>query len=270
MSATPTYAAHAKESGHWYYRHTKQLVETVPYANGKMGPPDLRHARKLRLLPGVTTITKCAASFGLENWKRDQVLMAALTTTRAAGETDAHLVRRILDDSEQQASDAAKRGTAIHAAIQEYYTSGTFPTDSTMLEHVNGAAAAIRDVCGSRAWTPELCVIHSSGYATKIDLCCDAIILDFKSKDFGPDDCAKLKTYRDHAMQLAAGMVAMAGPMALVHTKAAIIYVSRSYPGLSWPVAVGVADLRRGWEMFQALLAFWKADNKYDPSWETT
>jgi hypothetical protein len=268
--SAPTYAPRPKESGHWYDPRTRQLVETVPYSKkGTSGPPDLRHARKLGLVPGVTTITSCAAAWGLEKWKREQVLMAALTLPRAEGETDAAFIARVTEDSEQQAASARDAGTAIHAAIQQFYTDREWPDDPTMAAHVRGAVEAIDNTFGSGIWIPEFCVSHPAGYATKIDLhrldlYRPGVILDFKSKDFGPGDTARLEAYDEHAMQLAAGTVA-AG---MESPRAAIIYVSRSHPGLSWPVGVSTDELTRGWEMFQALLAYWKLKNRYDSSWE--
>lgn len=269
-----TYAKHAKESGHWYDPRARQLVETVPYSKkGTSGPPDLRHARKLGLVPGVTTITSCAAAWGLERWKREQVLMAALTLPRRDGETDQQFCARVIEDSESASETARNAGTAIHAEIQQHYTDGMLPDDPIMLTHVAGARDVILNVWGENEWVPERCVSHTLGYATKVDLFCPdgRIILDFKSKDFGPDDAVNLTTYDDHAMQLAAGAVALAGPQGgsevLVGVRAAIVYVSRTHPGLSWPVGVSPEELHRGWQMFQALLSFWKTKNRYDSSW---
>ena len=277
MSApAPTYAPRPKESGHWYDPRTRQLVETVPYSKkGTSGPPDLRHARKLGLVPGQSTITKCAAAWGLENWKREQVLMAALTLPRRAGETDKQFIARVIEDSEAQGAADRAAGTAIHAAIQQHYTDGRFHPDPIMRAHVAGAHDMILQEWGPRTWCPERCVSHTLGYATKVDLCSvepDPVILDFKSKDFSPDDVDGLSTYDDHAMQLAAGAVALAGPSdqePLPNTRAAIVYVSRTHPGLSWPVEVVQADLHRGWEMFRLLLRFWQTKNRYDSRWTT-
>lgn len=264
MSA-PTYAPRPKESGHWYDPRTRQLVETVPYSKkGTSGPPDLRHARKLGLVPGVTTITSCAAAWGLEKWKREQVLMAALTLPRAEGETDAAFITRVTADAETQAANARDAGTAIHAAIQQFYTDCELPADPVMAAHVRGAAEVVDNIFGSGIWIPEMCVSHPTGYATKIDLHRPGVILDFKTKDFGPDDTSRLEAYDEHAMQLAAGTVA-AGKES---PRAAIVYVSRSHPGLSWPVGVSIDELTRGWAMFQSLLAYWKLKNRYDSSWE--
>src|SRR5690348_5494109 len=84
MNITP--AAVPTEGGHWYDR-AGNMVETVTGANGQQVKPDLRHARKLGLLPGVTSVIKVQAAPGLVNWLVDQALMAALTLPRIEGES---------------------------------------------------------------------------------------------------------------------------------------------------------------------------------------
>jgi hypothetical protein len=42
------------------------------------------------------------------------------------------------------------------------------------------------------------------GYGTKADLSCDGLVLDFKGSDFDAVKAPTLKTWDEHAMQLAA------------------------------------------------------------------
>ena len=51
---------------------------TVPAKNGEPRATTLRDAKKMGLLPSVTTIMKAAASPGLEQWKMNQMMLAAL------------------------------------------------------------------------------------------------------------------------------------------------------------------------------------------------
>jgi hypothetical protein len=69
---------HAAESLHWYDRDGKPAY-TVKAKDGSDRPATLRDARKLNLVPSVTTIIRCAAAPGLELWKANQLMMAALT-----------------------------------------------------------------------------------------------------------------------------------------------------------------------------------------------
>ena len=74
-----------KESTHWYTRAGNPMY-TIIGKNGKERNTTLRDARTLDLVPSVTTILGVAAKPGLEKWKQEQVLLAALTLPRQDGE----------------------------------------------------------------------------------------------------------------------------------------------------------------------------------------
>jgi hypothetical protein len=70
-----------------------------------------------------------------------------------------------------------------------------------------------------------------------------------------------LKTWDEHAMQLAATRKALDIPAA----ECAIVYVSRTVPGLCRIIRVDEPELEQGWSMFCALLDYWQAKNNYFP-----
>jgi hypothetical protein len=258
MVLTGAKMTHASESGHWYSRDGEPMYE-VRAKDGTMRPATLRDARKFGWYPGVTTITRCAAAPQLERWKQDQVLMAALTLPRIDGETNERLCERILQDSQEQAKEAAKVGTEYHAAIQSHYE-GTPPPEE-LWPMVKGVTETILFHFGEQPWIPEKACAHPLGFGTKADLSCEAACLDFKGKDFTKDDLPKLDTYDAHHMQLAATREARR----LSGAKCAIVYVSRTVPGLAKVCYVSEEELARGWDMFRALLAYWKANKGYYP-----
>jgi len=237
-------------------------VWEVSGAKGQSVTPDIRHARKLGLYPGVTTIIRQAAAPQLEKWKRDQVMLAALTLPRVEGESNEQLCARILQDSEEQARQARDKGTQIHAAIQGHYE-GKAP-DEEMWPYVQGIVECIRQNCGERKWITERPCVHPLGYGTKSDLHAfggDRFI-DFKGSDFTKAEAGKLKTWDEHAMQLAATRAALG----YENGDCAIVYVSRKEPGLCRLIWIDEADLERGWEMFQGLHSYWCAKNNYYPA----
>lgn len=241
--------------------------------NGAMRPCTLRDARKLGLYPGVTSIIKSAAAPGLERWKQDQVLMAALTLPRIDGESNDALCARILADSQEQARKARERGTEIHAAIQGHYEGK--PPDEALWPHVKGVAECIRQNCGEQQWIAERPCAHGLGFGTKADLHSIAYVLDFKGSDFTEEDAPKLKTWDEHAMQLAATREALTDiddlrrqPIEVPRGEraCAIVYVSRIVPGLCRLIWIDEADLRRGWEMFCGLHTYWCGKSNYYPA----
>lgn len=251
-------ATRPSESLHWYTRAGEPAYE-VEAANGGRRPTTLRDARKLVLVPSVTGIIRCAASPGLELWKQEQVLLAALTLPRKKGETEPEYIARIFEDSGEQARRAAKKGTEIHAAVQGHYE-GIPQTDDTW-PYVKAACEKVEDVFGKQTWVAERSFAHPLGYGGKVDLSCPLAVVDFKTKEFGPD--YKRLNWDEHLMQLAAcrhGLV-------LPHARCANIYISTSHPGLAAEYEWSEEELEQGWSMFEALLAYWKAKNGYDGAW---
>lgn len=254
----------ASEGGHFYAPNGTPVYE-VPKKDGGMRPAHIGDARKLGLFPGVTSIIKCAAAPGLELWKQDQVLMAALTLPRIDGETNEQLCARIMHDSGEQARKARDKGTQIHAAIQGHYE-GQAPSEE-MWPYVKGVVETLKQNCANAQWKPEHPVAHPLGFGTKSDLHDFDYVLDFKGSDFGPDKAPKLKTWDEHAMQLAATRKALAHKGKVdVLAECGIVYVSRTHPGLCRLIWVDQDELQKGWQMFQGLHAYWCAKNNYFPS----
>lgn len=245
---------HASEGAtHWYDRSGAPRY-TLIGKNGKERNATLRDARELGLVPSVTSIIRCAAAPGLEIWKQNQVLMAALTLPRNPDESEQSWLDRVIRDSKEQGRKAAERGTAIHAAVQGHYE-GEAPTEEYW-PHVKGASEAIGDWIVS-PWTPEKSFSHPLGYGGKVDLSSAQAVVDFKTKEFTTDD--KLKTWDEHHMQLAAYREGLLTPNA----RCAIVYVSASVPGLARLIEIPEEELEKGWEMFQGLLSYWQAKSGY-------
>jgi len=245
------------ESGHWYTIDGLPCYE-VKAKDGNLRPTTLRDARKLNLVPSVTTISKCAAAPGLENWKAQQVLLAALTLPKIEGEAEDAYIRRIMDDSRETARKAAERGTAIHAAIQGHYEG--IPPHEDYWPHVKATADLIAANFGNHAWKAEESFAHPAGFGGKCDLSGQDLVIDFKTKEFGPDDAKRL-AWDEHAMQLAAYRVGLGMPDA----KCANVFISTTHPG---HVALHVwaeDELLKGWQCFLALLTYWQARNGYMP-----
>lgn len=252
---------HASEGMHWYTRKGEPAY-TVKSKDGTDRPATLRDARKLDLVPSVTSIIRCAAAPGLEMWKANQLMMAALTLPRAQGEAESDWLARVSRDSKETAKKAAERGTAIHAAVQGFYETGE--CDSTYRAHVSGAMQAVEGWHKGSAWVCERSFSHQLGFGGKVDLIHEwDAVADFKTKEFGPED--DLKTWDEHAMQLAAYREGLH----LEGARCAIVYVSVTTPGLAKVVEIPEEELKRGWKMFLHLLNYWKAKNKFAADFAT-
>lgn len=269
-------------SGHWYTEDGVQ-VETVPGAKkGAQVKPDLRHARKLDLAPGITTILKEAPRPAIERYKVSQAIHAALTLPRVAGETDEQWIDRILDDSEQAAAAAAERGTELHARVERDL--GAHDLRDPWAKAVAGELSRLTGGEPRIWWRSEIGCASRYGYGTKVDLallddscgCPSGWVIDLKSKDgvLDPETSrrllpADLRTYDDHAMQLVAGAVALTGcrwGSLSGSVRCAIVYLNRDEPE-GRAVEVPRAELDRAWDSFRSLLFRWQVRTGYRPTW---
>jgi hypothetical protein len=244
----------ASESNHWYTREGAPQY-TVEAAKGGQRNTTLRDARKMNLVPSVTTILNVAAKPALLAWMQQQVLFAALTLPRRPDEPEKEYIDRIINDSKEQGRSAADAGTAIHASIQGHYEDT--PTGRHQ-ESVTACVKAITEHFGEAVWISERSFAHEAGFGGKCDLFTESgIVIDIKTKEFF--DISKVDTYDEHLMQLSAYRVGLGIPSA----RAANVFVSRSVPNLVVVKEWSAEDLDRGWEMFMHLLQFWQLKNQH-------
>jgi hypothetical protein len=240
----------ASESGHWY---TKK-GETAYTTEGKTGlrATTLRDARKLDLVPSVTTILGVAAKPGLQTWLQTQVLLAALTLPRKEGEPEQDWLERVMADSKAQTRQAADRGTQIHGVIESYFDQTYLPEWPPYVKNVE---KALNDAFGAQLWNTEKSFAHELGYGGKVDLSAPNIVVDYKTKE---TDLAKVEPYHEHEMQLAAYCVGMG--YKIEDCRAAIVFVNATTGDVKL-CEIDQANLKLAWECFTHLLAFYRLKN---------
>ena len=107
----------ATEGGHWYDGKTGEARYTITGKNGKERNTTLADARKLGLVPSVTTITKILDRPGLKPYFRKQMFESCLTTPRPAGMSDLDFFNECCKWADEHASLAAEAGTRVHGEI---------------------------------------------------------------------------------------------------------------------------------------------------------
>ncbi len=246
----------AKESGHWYWPDGKPAY-IVKGAKGQDVTPDIRHARKLGLYPGTTSITRLLAAPGLVEWMINEAIMAALTLPRHEGETDQEFVSRVKLDAKEKGKKAAQRGTDLHADIERAIRGEKHGHE----EHIDAIEKAMSehglDLYAGRAEHTFAYAMGdgTTGYGGKIDYCYGIDLVDFKSKDRIED--GKKLAWDEMAIQLAAYGMGLRLPMLR-----------------AFNVFVGIQDqkivvhrwsddeLARAKDMFIALFVIWKNKNR--------
>jgi hypothetical protein len=241
---------HASESGHWYQIDGKPAYTTMG-KNGKERNTTVKDARENGYLPSVTTIIGCAAKPGLDVWKQQQAILAALTLPRIDGETEEDWLSRVVSDSKQTAKQAAERGTLVHGVIEAFYDGVYMPEVPVYVREVE---KIIIEHFGEQLWVPEKSFANN-GYGGKCDLISSAgFVIDFKTTE---KDLDKLDYYFEHQMQLAAYRNGFGMPSA----RCAIVYVNATQ-NKAKIVEIPDADLRIGWDCFSHLLSFYRAKNR--------
>jgi hypothetical protein len=238
-----------QDTGHWY---TKDGAPAYTI-EGKTGVRNttLRDARKLGLLPSVTTINNMLSKAGLDTWKQQQVLLAALTLPRQPDEPEADWLARVMQDSKATGREAAERGTAIHAIIEAYFDQVYMPEKPPYLDAVS---KALLDAFGNQLWLSEKSFGHPLGFGGKCDLMAKSgFVVDFKTKNA---DLDKVDVYFEHEMQLAAYREGLGVPNA----RCAIVFVNGTTNQVKL-IEVEEQKLQNGWECFQHLLRVYQIKN---------
>lgn len=248
---------------HWYKIADGQPMYTVIGTNGKERDTTLRDARKLNLVPSVTTIMAGAAKPGLDNYLQTQMISACIAIPWHEDYYYEKYRAEVVKESRKHSSNAAAKGTAIHDALEKYYLGE--PYDPQLEEIVVPVVELINKTFGVIKWRPEVSFSHKLGFGGKVDMShCglkfggeDGVILDFKTKD--TDDIKKMLAYDEHGMQTAAYAMGLDVPKARRYN----LFISTQCSGLL--NLTESEDFDRDWGMFEALLKYWQLKNKYVP-----
>ena len=233
-------------AGHWYDKDGSPMY-TIIGANGKERDTTLRDARKLNLVPSVTTIMRVAAAPGLDLWKQQQVLKAAISVPRLEGENESDWFSRIMQTSKETSAEAADRGTDMHNVIEDYFNK----RQREYPDFAKETYFAVIKEFGSQNWITEKSFAYD-GFGGKVDLHCEDIVIDFKTKELVDD---KTEAFSEQLMQLAAYRVGLGIPDALC----ANVYVDLK--GNVKIIKHDPADMEKAWLMFTHLLAFYRIKN---------
>jgi hypothetical protein len=233
-------------AGHWYDKDGNPQY-TIIGANGKERDTDLRDARKLGLVPSVTTILKVAAAPALDIWKQQQLLKAVAEVPRLDEEPEKEWFSRIVKTSKEAGDKHMDRGTSMHNEIEDYFNK----RQREYPDFAKETYFAVVKEFGSQNWITEKS-FAADGFGGKVDLHCEDIVIDFKTKEVVDE---KTDAYDEQLMQLAAYRVGLGLPDALC----ANVFVDLQ--GNVKIIKHDESDLQKAWLMFSHLLAFYRVKN---------
>ena len=264
------------ESAHWYTQAGEPAYEQ-PSADGKrMVKTTLAHARKLHLLPSVTTVLSELAKPQLVSWLIEQAVLAAVTTPRKESETTDAFIHRVLQVEKQQDAErdaAAAFGTNTHAALETALNQRISGKELRLSDDLDprvrlcAEAVLALPLMQGRVVATESCVT-GPGYAGKYDLEMDNCeefldLIDFKTARTMP---SKGESFDDHILQLSAYAHArsLRGGLGGKRIRCHNVYISTREPG------VVKAIENPGWEAayeecFAPLVRVWQYRKQYRP-----
>jgi len=151
---------------HWYCHKSGEPRYEIPYANGKPGKtPTLADARKLDLVPSVTTVLGILDKPGLNNWKVDQAIYAALTNPVIHDQMPHdEMMKTIKRDASEQAKAAAQRGTDVHGAIEWQLNNRDSMVQGPFQQHVLGVMDCLHNNAPNQEWNVEHWIPGQLGY----------------------------------------------------------------------------------------------------------
>lgn len=251
---------HSSDAGHWYDAVTGKPAYEIVGSNGKVRNTTLRDARKLNLVPSVTTILGQIAKPGLQTWLNQQILLSALTLLRNENEPEAAWLERVLLDSKEAGKKAAERGNLIHAVIQTFYENKVYVSEYP--KYVYEVEQTLNNQFGLHKWVPEQSFAHELRYGGKCDLYAPpnpltdfpGAVIDIKTKE---TDLEGIKPYAEHLYQLAAYRKGFGMPDAICGN----LFVNANTHQVRL-IIHDPKDIADGWLVFCHLLRVYQIKNK--------
>ncbi len=249
--------------GHWYTLDGKPM-HTVQKSNGDgERKTNLRDARKLNLLPSVTTIFGIMAKQGLEIWKQNKIIEATARYPKKPDETFEYYKNRILAKSMEETEQASTLGSQVHYAIEKCLD-GT-PPDPSLEQYVFPAIHKIKAMGIVNIQQEKVLVNKMLGYAGRVDLMAEKgdkkIVIDFKTRKTEAN--RKITPHEYQPMQISA--YAMSAYGSLDNVVGANIYISTTEVGRMEVCYYDSETLTKEFSAFQHILALWRYSNNYDP-----
>ena len=194
-----------ESSGHWYDAEGRS-AHFILGKNGNERNTTVADARKLGLLPSVTSIIGVLDKPQLTNWKIEQAIMSSLTLPKEENETLEEYAKRVVKDSRESTKKAADHGSAMHVCMEDILLGRPVSKDETLAPYIKTFSEWAEKNVEKTYWCEKGLV--GAGYAGRCDAYVKLLgvgdaIIDLKNRKvktgipFFDTDCAQLWAYRN-------------------------------------------------------------------------
>jgi len=195
-----------EDAGHWYTEQGES-AHVIIGKNGNERNTTVADARKMGLLPSVTSVLGIMDKPQLTAWKIEQAIMASLTLPKEDGEALEDYAKRVVKDSKASTSKAAEHGTRMHEQMEHILLGRACSKEPELQPYIKTFKEWAEDNIEETYWCEKALV--GPGYAGRCDayvrlkVIGDAII-DLKNRKVNPkyspvydSDCAQLWAYKN-------------------------------------------------------------------------
>ncbi len=219
---------------------------------------DVRHARKERAFPSVTSVIEMWPKGWLEFYVKRQMWEAAITTPRAPGMTDDEFWEACLKWADEHRERAADRGTRIHRCIH-----GVQKPEPDIAPFFDAFEKWNANEGGAVLWQEKTLVNQVWCYAGQADRLVEMLdgeyLDDFKTS--AVKDKKKPPFYDNYPIQLAAYKTALAKP----GVKCRSIVINTLEPEAPYVRVWSREELEEGWNKFKLCYEMFVSFKNYDP-----
>lgn len=242
---------------HWYDATGKPCYEVKMTTKEGMRPVTIADARKLSLVPSVTTIMGVVAKPGLEVWKQTQAIFSALTLPRFKDETEDAFAKRVVQDMKEESRAAAGAGTDIHDIIEHWLHNNISKSltkeETTFLELFT---SWYKEQGLQMQATEKSFALTSEGFGGRVDYVGffkdRRCILDWKTQATKAD--LQVRFYPEYGAQLAAYAVGIFGLQDATKASLLSVVVSRNEVGR---IEMHEYEFEPYWKAFVAAKDLW-------------
>ena len=193
------------QSGHWY-TEDGESAHVIIGKNGNERNTTITDARKLGLLPSVTSVIGIKSKPELETWKAEQIIRACIKSPIKEGQEEGEYAKEIMQEAKKVTTEAAAHGTLMHEQMEHILLGREHSKDEKLQPYIKTFKEWAQDNVEKVYWCEKALV--GAGYAGR----CDAYlrlsgagdcIIDLKNRKVNPKydpfydtDCAQLWAYR--------------------------------------------------------------------------